>query len=314
MTAVQKVAIAGSGVAGLAAAIQLAKAGVDVDVFEAKPELSALGSGISLQGNALRVFDALGAWDDIRAAGYPFEGLNLRAPGPGAPIVAELPTSRPADRTTRPRWACRVPTSPASSSITPSVRERTCASARRSPASTHGGRRRRGVRRRRVGRRVRPPDRRRRPQLDRPRPHRHRDEARADRAWESGARSSRAPPTSSAPSCTTAARSTSPATRRPARTAMYAFLVEKARGPVRHLRRRGDAHHARGVARLRRPVELDPRRPRSRRARELHLVHEAHRRGPVEPRPRRSSSGMPRTAALRRSRRARPRVSRTPSS
>jgi 2-polyprenyl-6-methoxyphenol hydroxylase-like FAD-dependent oxidoreductase len=94
MTAVSKVAIAGAGVAGLAAAIQLAKAGVTVDVFEAKPELSALGSGISLQGNALRVFDALGAWDDIRAAGYPFEGLNLRAPGPGAPIVAQLPDVR----------------------------------------------------------------------------------------------------------------------------------------------------------------------------------------------------------------------------
>jgi 2-polyprenyl-6-methoxyphenol hydroxylase-like FAD-dependent oxidoreductase len=91
MTAVSKVAIAGAGVAGLAAAIQLAKAGVTVDLFEAKPELSALGSGISLQGNALRVFGALGAWDDVRAAGYPFEGLNLRAPGPGAPIVAELP-------------------------------------------------------------------------------------------------------------------------------------------------------------------------------------------------------------------------------
>ncbi|GAA3922743.1 FAD-dependent oxidoreductase [Microbacterium invictum] len=91
MTAVRKVAVVGAGVSGLAAAIQLAKAGVEVDVFEAKPELSALGSGISLQGNALRVFDALGAWDDIRAAGYPFEGLNLRAPGPDAPIVAELP-------------------------------------------------------------------------------------------------------------------------------------------------------------------------------------------------------------------------------
>lgn len=91
MTAVSKVAIAGAGVAGLAAAIQLAKAGVLVDVYEAKPELSALGSGISLQGNALRCFDALGAWDDIRAAGYPFEGLNLRAPGPDAPIVASLP-------------------------------------------------------------------------------------------------------------------------------------------------------------------------------------------------------------------------------
>ncbi|KAA9105061.1 FAD-dependent monooxygenase [Microbacterium rhizomatis] len=91
MTAVHRVAIAGSGVAGLATAIQLAKAGVEVDVFESKPEPTALGSGISLQGNALRVFDALGAWDDIRAAGYPFEGLHLRAPGPGAPIVAALP-------------------------------------------------------------------------------------------------------------------------------------------------------------------------------------------------------------------------------
>src|SRR6476659_4390805 len=91
MTAVNKVAIAGSGVSGLAAAIQLAKAGGEIDVFEAKPELSALGSGISLQGNALRVFDALGAWDDIRAAGYPFEGIALRAPGPGAPVVAALP-------------------------------------------------------------------------------------------------------------------------------------------------------------------------------------------------------------------------------
>lgn len=91
MTAVQKVAVAGSGVAALATAIQLAKAGVEVDVFEAAPALSALGSGISLQGNALRVFDALGAWDEIREAGYVFEGLHLRAPGPGAPIVAQLP-------------------------------------------------------------------------------------------------------------------------------------------------------------------------------------------------------------------------------
>ena len=91
MTAVRKVAIAGTGVAGLAAAIQLAKAGVEVDVFEAKDAPSTHGSGISLQGNALRAFDALGAWDDIRAAGFPFEGLTLRAPGPGAPVVAALP-------------------------------------------------------------------------------------------------------------------------------------------------------------------------------------------------------------------------------
>ncbi len=139
MTAVKKVAIAGSGVAALATAIQLAKAGVEVDVFEAKPEPSALGSGISLQGNALRVFDALGAWDDIRAAGYPFEGLNLRAPGPGAPIVAELPdvkTGGP-DYPAADGDAARR-RSPGSSSSTRQRPVRTSASARRSPGSMQG--------------------------------------------------------------------------------------------------------------------------------------------------------------------------------
>lgn len=91
MTAVHNVAIAGGGVAGLAAAIQLAKAGVQVEVFESRPELTALGSGITLQGNALRVFDALGVWEDMQAAGYPFVGLNLRAPGPDATVVARMP-------------------------------------------------------------------------------------------------------------------------------------------------------------------------------------------------------------------------------
>jgi 2-polyprenyl-6-methoxyphenol hydroxylase-like FAD-dependent oxidoreductase len=91
MTAVSKVAVIGSGVAGLAAAIQLARAGVLVDLYEAKLELGAAGSGITLQGNALRAFDALGAWQDIAAAGYPFTGLALRAPGPQAQVVAELP-------------------------------------------------------------------------------------------------------------------------------------------------------------------------------------------------------------------------------
>ncbi len=91
MTAVQRVAIAGAGVTGLAAAIRLARAGVRVDVLEAKPELGTQGSGISLQGNALRVFGDLGAWEEIRDAGYPFEGLTIRAPGPDAPVVAALP-------------------------------------------------------------------------------------------------------------------------------------------------------------------------------------------------------------------------------
>jgi len=90
MTAVASVAVVGAGITGLAAAIRLARAGIDVEVFEARPELNPLGSGITLQGNALRAFDTLGVWDDVRAAGFAFEGLMLRAPGPGAPVVAEL--------------------------------------------------------------------------------------------------------------------------------------------------------------------------------------------------------------------------------
>lgn len=91
MTAIHKVAIAGSGAAALAAAILLARAGVDVDVFEEKPELSVHGSGITLQGNSLRALDQLGVWADARAKGFPFTGLTLRAPGPAAPVVADLP-------------------------------------------------------------------------------------------------------------------------------------------------------------------------------------------------------------------------------
>ncbi|MGY4857326.1 FAD-dependent monooxygenase [Cryobacterium sp. AP23] len=91
MTAVKKVAIAGCGMAALATAIRLARAGVEVDVFESKPELSALGSGITLQGNALRVFGELGIWDDIRPLGAAVDGLRLRLPGAGAPVLQELP-------------------------------------------------------------------------------------------------------------------------------------------------------------------------------------------------------------------------------
>ncbi|WP_110590218.1 FAD-dependent monooxygenase [Microbacterium suaedae] len=91
MTAVKKVAIAGCGAASMAVAIPLAEAGVEVDVYELKSELPALGSGITLQGNALRSLAALGVWDEASALGYAFEGLTLRAPGPQAAVVAELP-------------------------------------------------------------------------------------------------------------------------------------------------------------------------------------------------------------------------------
>lgn len=90
MSAVQNVGIVGAGVSGLAAAILLAEAGVRVVVYEAKPDLGALGSGITLQGNALRAFDRLGIWEQVRRRSFSFDVTGIRAPGPEAPLVAEM--------------------------------------------------------------------------------------------------------------------------------------------------------------------------------------------------------------------------------
>jgi 2-polyprenyl-6-methoxyphenol hydroxylase-like FAD-dependent oxidoreductase len=94
MSAVQRVAIAGAGIAGLATAILLAEDGVEVDVYEVKPEFSALGSGITLQGNALRSFARLGIWDEVRAACWASDLLGLRAPGPDAAVIAVIPDAK----------------------------------------------------------------------------------------------------------------------------------------------------------------------------------------------------------------------------
>jgi 2-polyprenyl-6-methoxyphenol hydroxylase-like FAD-dependent oxidoreductase len=92
MTAVSTVAVVGGGVAGFATAILLAEAGVTVDLVEAKPAVDALGSGITLQGNALRVLRRLGVWDGVERLGYGFDTLGLRAPD--GTLLAELPDAR----------------------------------------------------------------------------------------------------------------------------------------------------------------------------------------------------------------------------
>ena len=89
------------------------RAGVAVDLVEVKPDATALGSGITLQGNALRVLRQLGVWDEVRRAGYA-----VRLAGPAAPPTARCwprsPTPAPAGPTSRPPSACRARTWPAS--------------------------------------------------------------------------------------------------------------------------------------------------------------------------------------------------------
>lgn len=54
-----KLLIVGAGIAGLTAAIALKRKGFQVELFEASPELKAVGAGIVLGGNALAVFEKL---------------------------------------------------------------------------------------------------------------------------------------------------------------------------------------------------------------------------------------------------------------
>ncbi|MGC5009201.1 FAD-dependent oxidoreductase [Streptosporangium sp. DT93] len=74
------VLIVGGGITGSALAILLARAGVTVDVAELEPAWSTVGSGITLQGNALRVLRELGVWERVKAGGYGFDSFGMRAP------------------------------------------------------------------------------------------------------------------------------------------------------------------------------------------------------------------------------------------
>src|SRR3954454_1913713 len=94
MPAVNTVLVVGSGLAGTATAIHLASRGVAVDLVELKPEGTALGSGITLQGNALRELRSLGVWEQVQAHGYAFDVTGLRAPDPAGTVVAEIPDAR----------------------------------------------------------------------------------------------------------------------------------------------------------------------------------------------------------------------------
>ncbi|SDK47632.1 2-polyprenyl-6-methoxyphenol hydroxylase [Nocardioides sp. YR527] len=94
MPAITSVLVIGAGTAGTATAILLAERGVSVDLVEAKPDISALGSGITLQGNALRVLRDLGVWEQVRAEGYGYDTLGLRAPDPAGTLLVELEDHR----------------------------------------------------------------------------------------------------------------------------------------------------------------------------------------------------------------------------
>jgi 2-polyprenyl-6-methoxyphenol hydroxylase-like FAD-dependent oxidoreductase len=90
MSAVRNVLVVGGGAAGAATSILLAEGGVSVDLVDIKPDAGSVGSGITLQGNALRVLQQLGVWNQVLEHGYAFDTLGLRAPDPYGSLMVEL--------------------------------------------------------------------------------------------------------------------------------------------------------------------------------------------------------------------------------
>lgn len=81
MSTARTVLVIGGGAAGNAATVFLRRAGIAVDLIEAKGDWNATaGSGITLQGNALRVLRELGVWEQVKASGFGFGSVGITAP------------------------------------------------------------------------------------------------------------------------------------------------------------------------------------------------------------------------------------------
>ncbi|MEI5519599.1 FAD-dependent oxidoreductase [Streptomyces brasiliscabiei] len=90
MNTARRVLVVGGGASGSAVTILLRRAGLAVDLVEARPDWNATtGSGITLQGNALRVLRELGVWEQVSASGYAFGTLGITAPDGTVLHVAE---------------------------------------------------------------------------------------------------------------------------------------------------------------------------------------------------------------------------------
>ncbi|MET7320893.1 FAD-dependent oxidoreductase [Streptomyces sp. NPDC005549] len=81
MTQPRTVLVVGGGAAGSAVTILLRRAGLAVDLVEARDDWNATaGSGITLQGNALRVLRELGVWEQVEASGFGFGSVGITTP------------------------------------------------------------------------------------------------------------------------------------------------------------------------------------------------------------------------------------------
>lgn len=89
MEKIQKIAVIGGGVGGLAVAIGLHDRGFDVEVVERDKDWKVYHVGIIVQANFIRALSQLGLGEAAVAAGYPYKGARFK--DMAGNTVAELP-------------------------------------------------------------------------------------------------------------------------------------------------------------------------------------------------------------------------------
>lgn len=74
---VKNVLVVGGGITGTVVSVALAQRGVKVTLVERAPQWYGVGHGITIQGNALKVFKAIGAYDKMAEHGQTFDWLAM---------------------------------------------------------------------------------------------------------------------------------------------------------------------------------------------------------------------------------------------
>jgi 2-polyprenyl-6-methoxyphenol hydroxylase-like FAD-dependent oxidoreductase len=117
MTRQPKTLIVGGGFSGMAAAIEMRKHGVDVELVEMDPGWRSYGAGISLGSATLRAFRQLGVLDAFLREGHAADGVNcfwaMANPSANCPRRAwQARMCRAAARSCGRCWRASSPTPP----------------------------------------------------------------------------------------------------------------------------------------------------------------------------------------------------------
>jgi len=99
MSPVRSATIVGAGIAGLTAALSLARKGISVRLLEEAPALEEVGAGLQVSPNATRILAGLGLLDALAARWSEPDHILLSSGGTLAPLA-----SVPAGAAARGRW------------------------------------------------------------------------------------------------------------------------------------------------------------------------------------------------------------------